>query len=1194
MSKESPTLTLVNSNPFDDKNGILYQTSIELSSINPGENQTNLSTRRSNITAFIEPKDTLILTVATVLICFTAVGSPLQSVLYGKIFSKMSQFFQGSLTASEFISKVKLICGEIMIVGLGQMLFTWTGIFLWMKFGEIQQIRARRTIFTSLLAKDISWYDTATSLMGDVTQANRCVEELRAGTSEVMGLLIQTIASVIALLVTSLYHSWLLTIVIMAGTPVMGLLGWFFGLLTYKSALIENDYSSQASRILDWSFVSSSLVRILGAKYYEMVKFNKVVQSSAEAYYKLANSIALNESVLKILILLMFVQGFWFGNHMIQNGKLDVAQVFTCFSSCLLLGSQVTKFNHLLAILNKAHAAMTRLKSWENTDDNPKSYSKLISPTALSKSSYNGVISFRNVSFAYSTRENSVLQNINLSFKPGGINFVVGKSGSGKSTLSQLLLKFYSPSEGEVLLDGHNVDDIDSKELKNWITLIEQSPSIFTVSIKNNIGLAVINNFDSLSDVPEHKIQEACEFAQMQDMIVSKGGLDSVIKQDSLSGGQKQRISLARARIKDSPILILDEAFSALDNKTSESIFASLREWRVGKTTIVITHDVSQIQNDDFTVVIENGCVKTQGNYGDINSRYRQMMTRIHSPKLKSLAIQKEVPAFNYLTNPAILKDLDNSFDKGEEQGMRSVLSILWFCSSNMEHKWILLLGIVASVVEGIANPVFSYCFSKLLSTIVESSLGKSITSTITKWSVIVIGVAISIGMTNYFSTFLLAFCSEKWIVNLRKQAFLKINEQDMTYFSEGASPAELTTLIMNDTRDLRALVAQFMSLSINLVTLVLVGITWSIVCGWKLALVGISFVPLVLLITCVYGMLLQRSEKNYKDQVVVVEAHVHEVISSIRTIIGFNLQNYFSNSFYCKMNTLLRVSVFRSFHTGFGEALSELCMAIAIGSILLYGMILVGKREYTGDKLLQVITLLTFTLTSSSALLGQLPEITRGQRAGTFMIKLLDLKSSPTENEGTKKPVKVGGKAGIQFKNVSFKYPSTDKIILKGVNFDVCLNTITGILGESGAGKSTVGSILMRLQNVAANSIYIYGVDISSWDIDWLRERVTLVPQRPQIFPGTFYENLTYGLGANFLPRALDEVLELVNLTSFVVSLPEGLSTLIGSDLMSGGQLQRLCIARALLRHPEILIMDECTSSLDPENVDMVGDFDT
>jgi ATP-binding cassette subfamily B (MDR/TAP) protein 1 len=217
------------------------------------------------------------------------------------------------------------------------------------------------------------------------------------------------------------------------------------------------------------------------------------------------------------------------------------------------------------------------------------------------------------VSFGYPSWPNQVVLHESTFFFPAGeTTFVVGKSGSGKSTLGNLLMRFYQPTTGQVFIDGTKIRDLDTNWLRNNITLIQQSSILFNETIMRNIAFGQ-QDFQSVT-IEQMKI--CVGLAALQTTISEMpGGLETMVgaRGNALSGGQKQRIAIARARLRDTPILILDEYTSALNYISRTSVTNAIREWRRGKTTVVITHDMGQVEDDDFVYVLDGGYIVEEG-----------------------------------------------------------------------------------------------------------------------------------------------------------------------------------------------------------------------------------------------------------------------------------------------------------------------------------------------------------------------------------------------------------------------------------------------------------------------------------------------------------------------------------------------------------------------------------------------------
>lgn len=1143
----------------------------------------------------------------SILMCLSSLGSPVQTWLYGKTFSKLSKFLAGSYSSSSvFLSDIRFLCLLIMAVGLIRLFLTWFSIHLWLIVGERNQKRARNTVLMLLMRKKLAWFDTKENLMGGLSQANRNIEEIRAGISENIAMLIEVVSSVVFLFINAMWLSWSLTLMVMALAPLMALLTYILGSKTFKYQKLENEFGSKALKILDWSFLNGDLVRLLNGKYVDMVSFNKIVEHSARAFYRMALAIAGNSSVLRLLSNLIFVQGFLFGSYLMQRGQLTIDQLFTAFSSCLLLGVQNSQIADIIAMLNKAKAAAHTIRSSDMITDENGDLSELYleSDTDTLKfceKIFFSSVNLENVSFSYHNGDSPILKEINASFSSSKMNFVVGESGSGKSTLVLLLMNFYTATGGTIYFGNHSLASLTQEQMLDAVSLVEPSPVVFEGLIYDNLQLG-----EEL--ISEDKIRKACSFARLGQFVdLQADGIFSPIVPSSLSGGQKQRLGLARAWLKDLPILILDESLSAIDSGTRKALLQDIRDWRKNRLTIYITHNSLEIRPEDFVLVLDRGTVKYQGTGSEMartNVNVPRLPTESVVSKSESMFSEKKQKVrfsiYDYLHNPVILHDLEEQAQKPGTQATLGLFAILQFCFATIYSRVHMVIGLLLSLLNGFATPIISYCVSKMLSTAIDASYSSgSFSQEMLMWAYIVVGLALADGTMYFVSQSLLQYATERWIVSLRENTMALIDEQDMTFFArEGQRPAELLALLMNDSRDLRNLVSEFLLALLLLVALTLLGVTWATVLGWKLALVGVAFVPLSIIVTIVYGIVLLRLETSYKDHVAVAENFVHSAVTGIRTVRSFGLEDRMQHQFEQKLVALRSVGIWRAFYTGLGVAISELCTSVATGTILYYGMSLVAQSQYSYSQLVEVITLLTFTMSSALSLMHKLPEVTRGKRSGLKLFWLLRLEKLAVETSGQ---LQVHSLRGIEtilsFQNVDFLFPDQTtlsyKRVLSGATLDIRKGETVALVGKSGLGKLTMALLLGRLYEQDRGKILYLERNLVDLNPDWYRSQVVVVPQHPRFFEGTIFENLVYGITQNDV--SLDTVwarLEQCRIADFVRALPDGLDTVLGEGSnaqASMGQMQRLNICRGLVRNPKVLVLDECTANLDEANSEAI-----
>lgn len=301
----------------------------------------------------------------------------------------------------------------------------------------------------------------------------------------------------------------------------------------------------------------------------------------------------------------------WVAGHQVASGKLSVGDILVFLAYLGMLYQPMNTFSQSASVIQSARAQLQRV--FEIIDAVPDIQDR---PGARILPSVQGAIEFQDVSFAYEAGR-PVLSSIHLKTEPGQIIALVGRTGAGKTTMASLLLRFYDPTHGAVMLDGHDLRELKLAWLRQQVSVVLQDPILFSTTVAENIAYG-------LPGATMEQIRKASVRAQADEFIRSlPNGYDTILGERgvNLSGGQRQRLSIARAFLKNAPILVLDEPTSALDVHTEEALLAALRELMKGRTTFVIAHRLSTVRQADLVVVLENGHIIEQGSHDQLMSR---------------------------------------------------------------------------------------------------------------------------------------------------------------------------------------------------------------------------------------------------------------------------------------------------------------------------------------------------------------------------------------------------------------------------------------------------------------------------------------------------------------------------------------------------------------------------------------------
>ena len=484
------------------------------------------------------------------------------------------------------------------------------GIFLTIyymaKVGRSLVFRLREMMFEKLLSLPVSFYDKSSS--GDLmSRISHNVELLSSVAARSLIILIRDTLTIIGLLIWMTYLSWELTLFFITASPFIVVL---VSSLNKKFRNLTHDAQNSVGSIIHVAqevIQGNKIVKIFKGYKKEADRFYNTNNKNKASHMSLALTEGINSAVIMLIVGsslsgIILISTFDFILESMSPGSF-VSFMFAMF---MILGP-ARGLASINARLQQGIAAGENV--FELIDEIPEKDTGSIDNIDI-----NSDIIFKNVSFKYDNSDSLILKNINLTIKSGDFIAIVGMSGCGKSTLVNLIPRLYNPTSGAIQIDSIDTKDLKLDTLRNNISYVGQDTILFNDTVKNNITYGQNN-------ISEHDVIKSLERSYSKDFVDKMpNGMNTIIGENGvlLSGGQRQRLAIARAFLKNSHILIFDEATSSLDSVSEKYIQKALDELKIGKTTIIIAHRLSTVENANNIVVMENGSIKETGSHKDL------------------------------------------------------------------------------------------------------------------------------------------------------------------------------------------------------------------------------------------------------------------------------------------------------------------------------------------------------------------------------------------------------------------------------------------------------------------------------------------------------------------------------------------------------------------------------------------------
>lgn len=1010
---------------------------------------------------------------------------PLAIVTVGSIFARLGD--ADGARAPGVARDVARLAQTLLAIGAVAFVTSFLQVRLQMAAAIRTCMRIRTLYFESLMRRDLSWHDTEKS--GELTSRLASdVDLIQRGISHEFAVAVQSITAGIVSVCVAFLYSWRITLVLLALAPVLATIIAIHTRVTARSTFEGQRAFGAASAIASEVITLIRTVHAFGGQDEESKRYEKELDSAYASRVKtgFCNGFALG--LYYCVVFFGYSLTFWYGDHLVRNENIDQHSFYVAFL-CILKGIfELGTSSPSFAALGAARGAAPRV--YQVIDGMYETNAREAEGIILEENSVRGAISFRNVTFSYGDRmaedAKPVLEGLNLDIEPGVTHALVGASGCSKSSVAKLVERFYTPQEGEVMLDGIDISTLNVVWLRAQIGLVGQMPMLFHGTIRQNIEFGAGMVFDggtcSRESVSDEQIVEAAKTANAHDFIVQlPEGYDTKVigHGELLSGGQKQRICIARALVRNPPILILDEATSSLDSASERAVQEALERASRGRTSILIAHRLSTVRNANTISVIRNGGIVESGTHDELFARsdsfYHELIQLQNASPKKNLdfstdsatAIREDDTDVNTTNSGCVAQVLSKhdgvgevkvNADEGVDPGV--IMRSLKF---NSDEWLFMILGCLGGVIAGSAWPLSALPFSELIARLGKDGSEKEIRY----WSLIYLIPGLLSLLGSMLQMGMLSISGERFERKLRSGMFRAVLRQEVAYFDlELNSVGALSLLLATDASYANGLCGKTMGTISFVATTLVIGIIQPFMWCWRLALVVLCTFPLGIFTARYQLKQLTGLDISEKEECVTSSDVASQSVGNVLTVFSFGLEDVFIDRYIRALDHPVKIGLKGAAVTAIRFGFAELFM-FASGALWLWvGSIFIENDFCTFSEGLKAISSVYIAGRKLSDLNMIVPDIAASQVSATRSFRMLDRKSRIDPNLPGKSVASISNEMSVV--DGKFEYPARPNVpILRGLSLSVASGKTLALVGRSGCGKSTIVALFERFYDL-------------------------------------------------------------------------------------------------------------------------------